>query len=203
MSFELAMLGANLRALFGPNSYHLPRSQFSARLPLDGQRQRRRSPSAHRDRRALGKGASKLPRDIPFVCGCCLSCPCARPRNRAQRVGSWPLFFSPAGLPSTLRIWRSLTSFARLEHSVRWNSPSFARVGLALYVVPRMPIQSWGSLYSSRRGAPVPDASVRFSSLAIKKSFRRRTDSLPRLGHLTHDNVLTWGRPGQLVIQSC
>jgi site-specific recombinase XerD len=57
-----------------------------------------------------------------------------------------------------------------------------------------MPIQSWGSLYSTRRGAPVPDASVRFSSLAIKKSFRRRTDPLPRLGHLTHDNWLVTGQ---------
>src|SRR5260370_3807739 len=51
-------------------------------------------------------------------------------------MGSWSLFFSQTGLPSTLRSRRSLAPFADLERRIRWNCPSFARVSLARVIDP-------------------------------------------------------------------
>jgi hypothetical protein len=130
MSFGLAMLAASC-VLVWSKLLAAHAASFSARLPLGGQRPRRRSPSAEWGRRALRKGACKLSRDIPSVCGRGLSCSYYGPRNRTQQLGSWPLFFSRAGVLSGLRIWRSLAPFARLEHSVRRNCPSFTGIGLA------------------------------------------------------------------------
>ena len=115
-----------------PDRYRLARRKSPEKLSMDSKRQRFRCCAAHGSRWAPRTGASKFPRD--FSCVRCGRAPrsCTWARERTERVGRCPLFFSKGGLPPALCSWRPRHSLSCLERRLCRYCPSSARRGLAL-----------------------------------------------------------------------